>query len=176
MVLSSPQLNAGPDLQIPEGQTEQLNAGGADLYYWSPASGLSNANIPNPYLSLPMGVDSITYLLTGKMYNGCSRTDSLTIHVAVAPFAGAPTAFTPNGDGRNDVFKPIVKGLYQLVDFTVYNRWGQIVFQTEEPGRGWDGTINRMASVTGVYVWALRARNKTNGEVLYKKGIVALIK
>ena len=57
-----------------------------------------------------------------------------------------PTAFTPNGDGRNDVFRPVVYGIAVEYNFIVYNRWGQKVFISNTPGEGWDGTISGTAS------------------------------
>ncbi len=65
----------------------------------------------------------------------------------------APNAFTPNGDGINDVFKPILYGPVANYTLTIYNRWGQMIFKSRDPGRGWDGTISGVPQPDDTYVW-----------------------
>ncbi|WP_204306850.1 gliding motility-associated C-terminal domain-containing protein, partial [Klebsiella aerogenes] len=64
-----------------------------------------------------------------------------------------PSAFTPNGDGRNDILKPITVGITQLFYFRIYNRWGQLVFSTSSIGKGWDGTFGGVKQASGTYVF-----------------------
>lgn len=64
-----------------------------------------------------------------------------------------PSAFTPNADGKNDYFKPIIYGHIKEYLFTIYNRWGQIIFNTNNAVSGWDGNINGLQETQGVYVW-----------------------
>jgi gliding motility-associated-like protein len=68
-----------------------------------------------------------------------------------------PTAFSPNGDGLNDICKPTVHGISGDYEFVVYNRWGQLVYSTTNPNEGWNGLFNSIESETGVYVWHCRA-------------------
>lgn len=86
-----------------------------------------------------------------------------------------PNAFTPNNDGRNDVFKPVVWGPVTNYQFVIYNRWGQVVFKTNEPGKGWDGKSRGHQNDSNVFVWSctfqiLGERIKT------EKGTVIIIK
>jgi len=67
------------------------------------------------------------------------------------------TAFTPNSDGRNDIFKPIMAGMQRLDMFAVYNRWGQQVFSTKVPEKGWDGRVSGVVQASGTYIWILKA-------------------
>jgi gliding motility-associated-like protein len=90
-------------------------------------------------------------------------------------FVTVPTAFSPNGDGRNDVFKPVAKGNFTKFEFTVYNRWGQIVFKTNEINRGWDGTMNGFAQSAGLFTWICRYQLKRK-EPRTIKGTVTVIR
>jgi gliding motility-associated-like protein len=87
-----------------------------------------------------------------------------------------PTGFTPNGDGHNDIFKPIFTGRRSVneYEFTVFNRWGQVVFRTRNLSDGWDGTINGLTQNTGLYIWTCRYR--IQGRQADKKGTVLLIR
>jgi gliding motility-associated-like protein len=78
-----------------------------------------------------------------------------------------PTAFTPNSDGYNDIFRPKFAGRATKYSFIVYNRWGQKVFESRDPALGWDGTINGTQQPSGVYVWQCQYQ-------LYKRDPVAV--
>jgi gliding motility-associated-like protein len=86
-----------------------------------------------------------------------------------------PTAFTPNNDGRNDVVRPIAVGLAQIQYFRIYNRWGQLVFETTVNGKGWDGKIQGLPQETGTYAWIVKGQDYT-GKVVFEKGTVTLIR
>jgi gliding motility-associated-like protein len=86
-----------------------------------------------------------------------------------------PTGFTPNGDGRNDVLRPYLAAIKELSFFSVYNRWGQLVFTTNQPGNGWDGTINGIQQPVGTYVWRLKAVDVV-GNVYIRQGTTTLIR
>jgi gliding motility-associated-like protein len=175
-VLDRPGVDAGKDQVVKEGEKVKLNANGADMYQWLPEWGVSNPQISNPTILIPPGMDSVTYVVTGAFNNGCTSTDAITIHVIIKTLVDAPSAFTPNSDGKNDVFRPIVKGDYQLVDFRIYNRWGGLVFQTNRAYEGWKGREGKDEQSTDTFVWTIQARNKTTGKMLYKKGTVTLIR
>ena len=95
------------------------------------------------------------YWVTVTDINGCTGKDSIVVtgkECLVGLFV--PNAFTPNGDGHNDRFKPLYYGNASQFEFMVFNRWGQRVFVTQSPGTdGWDGTINGTPSPAGTYVW-----------------------
>ena len=85
-----------------------------------------------------------------------------------------PTAFTPNADGKNDVFK--ARSFIRYTDFQlqVFNRDGQRVFQSNTMSDGWDGTIRGVTLPANIYIWLIRYKN-LNGETVYRKGHVALL-
>jgi gliding motility-associated-like protein len=91
------------------------------------------------------------------------------------PTVFVPTAFTPNNDGRNDVIRPIAVGIAQIKVFSIYNRWGQLVFTTTVNGHGWDGRIAGKPQGSGVFVWMVEAIDYL-GTKFFQKGTVALIR
>lgn len=95
-----------------------------------------------------------TYWLQVTDNNNCSGRDSITIYSkqCIAGFY-VPTAFSPNQDGRNDYFKPIIGGIAVNYQFTIYNRWGQIIFSSRDPLQGWDGRMNGKEPEKGIYIW-----------------------
>ncbi|NTS42737.1 gliding motility-associated C-terminal domain-containing protein [Flavisolibacter sp. BT320] len=94
------------------------------------------------------------YWLEVKDNNGCIGKDTVRIHQAdCGSGMFVPTAFTPNGDGKNDVFRPVVLGRTTSFSFAVYNRWGQPVFTTTDPSKGWNGKVASVTQQTDVYVW-----------------------
>jgi gliding motility-associated-like protein len=80
-----------------------------------------------------------------------------------------PNAFTPNGDGRNDVLRPALFGMRELLYFRVYNRWGQLLYETHTPNQGWDGTINGKKQGTQTVVWVAEALGQ-DGKRYVRKG------
>jgi gliding motility-associated-like protein len=134
---------------IPWGSSIQLNADGAVYYTWVPNDGsLSNPNINDP-VAVP--IDSVTkYTVYGMSKYGCLDSASLTIKLGTMTEI-VPSAFTPNGDGLNDVFRITNMTFQKLVDFRIFNRWGQQVFQTANREIGWDGTFNGVPQDMGVY-------------------------
>jgi gliding motility-associated-like protein len=86
-----------------------------------------------------------------------------------------PTGFTPNGDGLNDVVKPIAVGVKQIRYFAIYNRWGQLVFKTSINGHGWDGRIGGVLQASNVYVWMVNAVDYLD-KPIFLKGTTTLIR
>jgi gliding motility-associated-like protein len=86
-----------------------------------------------------------------------------------------PNAFTPNQDGLNDVFRPVMAGIAKLDFFRVFNRWGELVFATSEPGKGWDGTFRGGKQDTGTFVYVIEGVDYT-GKVILRKGTVTLLR
>jgi gliding motility-associated-like protein len=151
-------VNAGNDTSVVIGQPLQLTATTNDSttnsYEWSPASYLDNPGISNPIAIFGEGVITYAYAVQATDPTGCFGIDSIHIKVYnVPPGIYVPNAFTPNGDGLNDTFKPITLGIKSLSLFRIYNRWGQLVFATSEIGKGWDGMVNGAPQNAGNYVW-----------------------
>ena len=86
-----------------------------------------------------------------------------------------PKVFTPNGDGTNDVLKPVLAGIATFNYFSVYNRWGNLVFKTSDPGTGWDGTYKGVKQPVETYIWIAEGVD-TNGKTVVQKGMVSLLR
>jgi gliding motility-associated-like protein len=137
----NPLVNLGADLTAYTGDLVNLSAAitgaaGTGTYNWQPDTLLSCANCPNPVAS---ATDTIEYILYYTDANGCPGNDSITIYVLEANEVVFPDAFSPNGDRVNDVFLP-VGGRVKELTLSVYNRWGQKIYETNNPNEGWDGT------------------------------------
>jgi len=173
-----PRVNAfaGRDTAVVVGQPLQLNASGGIGYEWSPPTSLSDAGVSDPIGLYNGSFDSIRYSVLITDENGCFDTAFLTVKVfKTAPEIFVPTAFTPNRDGRNDLFRPIAVGVSKIEYFRVFNRWGQLVFSTTVNGHGWDGRIGGKEQGTGTYVWVVKGVDYT-GKVVFSKGTVTLIR
>jgi gliding motility-associated-like protein len=167
---------AGRDTAIVVGQPLQFRATGGVRYEWSPPTNLSATDIPDPVGRYSEEIESIRY--TVRVYNeqNCMDSASMTVRVfKTEPQIFVPTGFTPNGDGHNDVIRPIAVGMTTIEYFRIYNRWGQLVFSTTINGRGWDGKINGREQHTGVYVWVVQGTDYT-GKMVSAKGTVTLIR
>ncbi len=122
--------------------------------------------------------DGPALFITRKGNNGAC-VQSLTKRVSVGGKRDRfPNAFTPNGDGANDVFKPVFGCVPVSMHFQIYNRWGQQVFETREVGAGWDGTIEGIDATSDVYVWLLEYAVENNGALVEwsEKGDVSLLR
>ncbi|HET9430710.1 MAG TPA: PKD domain-containing protein [Chitinophagaceae bacterium] len=161
---------AGNDTTIAIGQPVQLRASGGQSYQWSPPDFLSAVDVFNPVAVLDKDQ---SYRVEVTTEEGCIGFDDIVIRVLKGPDIYVPTGFVP--DGRNNIFRPILSGIQELYFFSVYNRWGQLVFTTREPGKGWDGRINGITQPTGTFVWMLKAKD-FQGRVISKKGTVVLIR
>jgi gliding motility-associated-like protein len=107
---------------------------------------------------------------------GCTAEDTIHVFVyKVLPDLYVPGAFTPNGDGKNDIFRPIPIGIEKLHYFKVYNRLGQLIYSTTIQKQGWDGTFKGKPQDPGVFVWTAEAVDYL-GKTVFKKGIVTLIR
>jgi gliding motility-associated-like protein len=167
---------AGRDTSAVLEQPLQLEASGGTSYLWSPNTALSATNIANPVALYNETFNQIRYKVV--VFNEANCKDSAFVIVKVfntGPTVFVPTAFTPNGDGKNDVLRPIVVGMKQFDFFRIYNRWGQQVFSTQTDSKGWDGTMNGTAQLSGTYVWWVKATDY-KGVPYFKKGTVTLIK
>ena len=137
-------VNPGPDMDtsLCTGDTIALSPGGFDTYAWQDGSTNSSYLVSEPG----------DYMVT--VTNVCgAATKRYTVAGRVCTIV-FPSAFSPNGDGANDVFK-VLNG-YQLISYrcVVMNRWGQRVFESSDPGKGWDGRVNGHLASPGTYVWS----------------------
>ena len=167
---------AGNDTNIVVNQLLQLNATGGDNYLWTPSTGLDNPFIANPMAQLGPGIDSITYTVKATSGPGCFGVDQIKVVVfKTGPNIFVPSAFTPNGDGKNDILKPLLVGLKSLSFFKIYNRWGQLLYSTSSVNQGWDGTFQGLPQGIGTFVYAAEAVDYL-GKTVSRKGTVVLIR
>jgi gliding motility-associated-like protein len=97
-----------------------------------------------------------TYSISGQRLPGCTVSDTVLINVkpnCLPDYMYFPTAFTPDNNGVNDTYKPGFNGQLALYQFIIYNRYGQPVFITTDPTKGWDGRFKNSKPLTGSYVW-----------------------
>jgi gliding motility-associated-like protein len=151
----------------------QLEARGAISYAWSPAAAVNNANIWNPVATTD---STTTYVVTGTNIYGCSSSASVSVLVSkddVASFE-VPNAFTPNNDGKNDCFQLTRWGNAYTFDLAIYNRWGQLLFHTNNASACWNGQFQGVAQPAGGYIYVMKA--STFCGMMFKKGVVTLIR
>ncbi len=168
---------AGNDTVVVVGQPLQLQATGAEIYKWSPASYLNNTDIADPIANFVSEVsDKITYSVKVSTPEGCFAYD--TMHVSVfrtAPDIFVADAFTPNNDGLNDVFRAIPVGIKQFDYIKIFNRWGQLMFSSGTSEVGWDGTFKGKEQASDTFVWMARGTDYL-GRIIEKKGTLLLIR
>jgi gliding motility-associated-like protein len=148
-----------------------VNNTGFNSYTWSPAYGLNN-----PFSADPIAVldRDITYFVTAANAVGCTAMDTINIKVYQGPELYVPNTFTPNGDGLNDVLKVIAIGMKEFHFFRIYNRYGQLIFSTTDPGKGWDGRISGKLQNTGTYVWMAEAVDY-RGNLIQRNGTSTIV-
>jgi PKD repeat protein len=165
---------AGNDTAVVVNQPLKLFATGAEFYLWTPPDFLDRNDVQSP-VALFTNSGIYTYMVKAFTPENCFSTDSITIKVfKTAPDIFVPNAFTP-GRTQNDLFRPIPVGIARIDYFRVYNRWGQLVFSSVDPSRGWDGTIAGRKQDAGAYVWVVQGRDFT-GKLIFKKGTMVLIR
>lgn len=167
---------AGNDTTVVVGQPLQFNASAGASYSWLPATDLSNGAIQNPIGIYSGNYDSIRYKVLIFNEPDCLDSAFVTVHIyKSAPKIFVPTAFTPNGDGKNDLFKPVAVGISKMEYLRVFNRWGQLVFSSKSDREGWDGKIKGKEQATGTFVWLVKGVDYL-GKVFFAKGTVMLIR
>ena len=162
---------AGNDTSIVIGQPLQLTGSGAEFFKWTPSLGLSNSSVAGPIATL---TNDMTYTMRAFTVEGCFAMDTINIKVfKTLPDIFMPNAFSPLG--KNNILRPIPVGISKLEYFRIYNRWGQLVFQTIQPGAGWDGRVAGKLQDPGTYVWMVQGTDYT-GKIVRKKGTAVLLR
>lgn len=166
--------DAGNDTFIVKGERIDYNIPQAGSYQWQPSYYLNNPLIPNPVGFYP-DTGSYTYIITGTSPRGCIATDTIQVVVISDPANGMPNIFTPNGDGLNDRFRPLLVGYRSVRYFRIYNRYGQEMFSTTDISQSWDGRFNGQLQEIGVYYWMLGLVDRFGKDTVLK-GDVTLIR
>ncbi len=161
-------LNAveGTDLNL--SARDFLNAG----FNWIPASGLNNTGIRTPVFNYNRQQEYIIRISTTQ---GCIITDTLLVRMFKKTGIYLPGAFTPNNDGSNDLLIPRLVGIQKLNYFKVFDRWGQLIYQTSIAGQGWDGTYRGVKQPIETYTWTAEGID-INNIVIRVSGNTALIR
>jgi gliding motility-associated-like protein len=165
---------AGNDTIIVKGEYIHFTATGGDIYTWTPSTYLDNPNIRNPVGYYP-DTTRINYVVHIATESGCEGNDTINVWVVAQSAVFVPTGFSPNGDGLNDVLKPIGIGYRNINFFRVFNRWGQQVFYGTRFTDGWDGSYQGHVADIGTYYWVLSITDRFGKEVMLK-GDTALIR
>lgn len=179
-VADLPVVDLGPDRTVDAGQVITLSPSvSADVvnYNWWPSAGLNCTTCHAPQL---VADKDIVYHLRVTTQYGCESEDDVRIFVACGKGAVyIPNAFTPNSDGKNDIFSIKGYGIQRVKSFRIFNRWGQLVFRRENflPGdrnSGWDGAFNGKPADTGAYVYITEVICN-EGKPIVLKGTVVLV-
>lgn len=173
------QVLLGSNQTIELGDTVRLaptiSLGAPHIYEWSPTSAVDCVTCPAIDVS---PTQTTQYTLEVFNEKGCSDIAQVTISVIeTLPIFNIPTAFSPNNDGLNDKFIPLVQNeqLITNYEFHIFDRWGNEIFETIDLTKGWDGFINGETAPMGTYVYWFKYRDM-EGEEKLKKGNVVLIR
>jgi gliding motility-associated-like protein len=145
-------------------------AGNVDNGEWTPANKMKDIQLPAP--STVTLYETTAYTLKVKTNKGCEAFSDAQVQVT-KPMV-MPTGFTPNGDGANDVFRIPPGIIFELKEFSVYDRWGAQLFFTRNRKNGWDGTFRGKQACPGEYVYMVSAKNDKGSFIL--KGKVTLLR
>lgn len=152
-----PIIDAGNDVTILEDTSTPLSATGGVTYQWSPGTGLSDSTISNPIAS---PTETTVYYVTGTNASGCFAVDSVI--VTVIPTIQFPDGITPNGDGKNDTWVIDYIEFYPDHVVEIYNRWGEMLFRSDDYQNDWDGTYNGQQLPIGTYYYVIDLNDGKN--------------
>jgi gliding motility-associated-like protein len=161
------------DTTIKYGDEVHLDArGNAIAWLWLPITYLNDPTLQSP-TARPL--ENMTYEVVGLDQYGCRDTATVHINVEYQSNPVIPNAFSPNGDGLNDVFSIQHLQFDKLLEFKVYNRTGQVVFETHNPKQGWDGSYNGKPAAMDTYFYLVKIVPPGEKAVTYK-GDISLIR
>jgi gliding motility-associated-like protein len=165
----------------PEDSATFINKSTGNIDGWQWVFGNGNTSnlqdpLPQKYPAAGMEKKYNVKLIAANNALGCKDSISHTIIVLGNCFIAVPSAFTPNADGLNDYLYPLNAVKADNLDFKVFNRWGQLVFETKNWLKKWDGSVKGIAEPSGVYVWFLRFTHHDTGKNFFMKGTTMLIR
>jgi gliding motility-associated-like protein len=164
LVFVSPRPNLGIDTAFCGLFAYPLTVGSSyPLVAWSTGSSASNITATQ-YGKYSVKVTDL---------NGCTGSDEMMIGSNCQLIWHVPTAFSPNGDGKNDVWGPTIKDVQEL-KIAIYNRWGEKIWENREGQTAWDGTLGNVMAADGIYTWT--ASFRSNFKPYYKSGVLTLIR
>lgn len=165
------------DSSVEYSDTVRLTATGNNVqaYFWQGNAVFDNAFSPTPLATI---TEPGWLVAMATSADNCTTSDS--VYVAITDCNEAiflPNAFTPNGDGQNDIFK-VLSRCVTMHSFRIFNRWGELVYETSDINQGWDGTFKGAAQMPGVYVYTVAyfANSAMQQQARLLKGSVSLIR
>ncbi len=173
-VIQSPTVTAGANKTVISGTQITLSVNGTSgAYSWSPSQGLSCVTCSSPVVTV---LQKTTFYVIITNTNGCIAIDSVVISMdETCGNIYIPNAFSPNGDGQNDIF--FVYGTaFNQFELKIYDQWGEMITKINDTSTGWDGTFKGKEMNSDVYLYKLNGLCKTTGEVVIKSGTIALVK
>ncbi len=166
-------VDANPDVSlIILGESVTLFASGGVFFMWTPPTGLDN---PTAGTVVATPADTTIYIVEVTDANGCIGYDTVIVNVVPDFSIFVPNAFTPNGDGKNDVLHLLPFGSFELLSFQIFNRWGELVYETDDINAGWDGIYKGFEQEVGSYAYYIKARNPLD-KLTEFKGNVTLVR
>jgi gliding motility-associated-like protein len=173
IVNSLPAVTVSPtDTIVKAGTQLRLNgivSGTIGSFHWEPSDKLENSSSLTPMTTALFS--NTIYTLNVVSDKGCTAGKTVTVKIFEPLYM--PNAFTPNGDGKNDVFRIPPDVSLKLEEFSIYDRWGTKVFSTENISKGWDGIVNGKQQATGVYVYIIKGTNE-KGRIFLKGSFVLI--
>lgn len=167
-----PTIDAGNDFSVPMDSSAVIHLKGPDgKYHWTPENGLSCLDCKNPTVTPD---STITYIVTYVDENGCKAVDSVAIHTKERQAYYLTNPFTPNGDGKNDLFMISLRRGKNL-NYSIYDKSGKLVFKSSADQYEWDGKVKGQPVVSGVYVYYLNYIDE-DGKSVKKTGMFSLIR
>jgi gliding motility-associated-like protein len=149
----------------------------ASSYQWNFGDG-STSTAVNPVHLYPYEENAYTVQLIANNEYNCPDVVSMTINVTQELIIYVPNTFTPDGDEHNNTFYPVLSSGFDKFNYTLYifNRWGEIIFESHDPDFGWDGTYHDQLCMDGVYVWKIVVKEKNKDKFLEYVGHVSLLR
>jgi gliding motility-associated-like protein len=182
VVNPKPTIQLGPDLTLATGTIYSFNPvttkGPFVLWQWTPATNLSCSSCPDPSATIK---NDITYEVLIENVFGCTATDSINIKTFCEESqVFIPNAFSPDGDGINDILMVRAKGVGYINSFRIFTRWGELIFEKSNfppniPAHGWDGKIRGVTGPAEVYVYTVEV-TCDNMQTYTFKGNISILK
>jgi len=141
-------------------------------YLWMPSTGLNNGVLQKPIFNAS---NEQLYRIRLTSASGCITMDTVKVSVYDSSDIFVPKAFSPNKDGKNDLLQPFLVNITTLKFFRIYNRWGQLMFQSSDSKQGWDGMYNYKPQPLETYTWIAEGIDG-NGTTIFRKGQTVLIR
>ena len=173
-----PFANAGDDDSVLYLETFTLDGSGVGYFFWTPGNlilppaNISSFTEQDPTAEL---TETTTFILTVTSPDGCVEKDTVTIFVESYTILEVPNAFSPNGDGFNDDIYILTHDIAELLEYSIFNRYGELVFTTTNIATGWNGTVEGKEAEMGTYIYLVRAYD-FGGNFVQRQGNIVLVR